>query len=76
MSPKPESAIEDLGEANMGDGNVLGEFVRWSMFNYPAERYMLVLWDHGDGWRFLDTLAIVAGPRRLWRPSENSAFAH
>ena len=51
MEPIPANAIEDLGEVNMGDPAVLSEFVRWGMQRYPAKRYMLVMWDHGQGWR-------------------------
>ncbi len=43
----------DVGEQNMGDPQVLSNFVQWSMQKYPAKKYMLVLWDHGDGWRLL-----------------------
>lgn len=49
--PLPADAIEDIGEANMGDGAVLGEFVTWGKLKYPAKKYMLVIWDHGQGWR-------------------------
>jgi hypothetical protein len=53
MKPTRESAIKDqnLGEANMGDGKTLAEFVDWSKRTYPAKRYALILWDHGQGWR-------------------------
>ncbi len=43
--------IEDLGELNMGDPTTLVDFVEWAIQNYPAENYMLVLLDHGSGWR-------------------------
>ncbi|MDG6223987.1 MAG: clostripain-related cysteine peptidase [Candidatus Thermoplasmatota archaeon] len=43
--------LEDLGEVNMGDPQVLIDFVIWSMDNFPARNYALVLWDHGGGWR-------------------------
>ncbi len=39
--------LMDLGEVNMGDPDVLIDFARWSMDNYPAENYGMVLWDHG-----------------------------
>lgn len=42
--------LQDLGEQNMGDPNVLKDFVNWAMTNYPANKYCLVLWDHGSGW--------------------------
>jgi Ca2+-binding RTX toxin-like protein len=40
-----------IGEANMGDPNNLNNFVNWGVANYPADKYALVIWDHGDGWR-------------------------
>jgi len=43
--------IEDLGEVNMGDPAVLQSFIEWSVANYPAQHYALVLWNHGSGWR-------------------------
>ena len=43
--------ISDLGTSDMADPNTLKAFVNWAADNYPAERYCLVLWDHGRGWR-------------------------
>jgi clostripain len=34
-------------EENMGDPETLIDFTTWSVENYPAERYLLVLWNHG-----------------------------
>jgi len=42
--------LVDLGETDCGDPNVLLRFIRWSAENYPAERYALILWNHGGGW--------------------------
>lgn len=42
----------DLPEQNMGDPNVLEDFIVWAVTNYPADHYMLVIWNHGGGWRF------------------------
>ena len=39
-----------IGETNMGDPKVLEDFVTWATTQYPAKRYMLVLWNHGAGW--------------------------
>ena len=33
----------------MTEGKSLSDFIRWTGENYPADRYMLVLWDHGGG---------------------------
>lgn len=43
--------LQDLGEENMGDPKVLIDFAKWAIHNYPADKYALVLWDHGSGWR-------------------------
>jgi len=40
-----------MGELNMGDPQNLIDFVEWGMQNYPADRYAVILWDHGNGWR-------------------------
>lgn len=39
-----------LGETDSGDPNTLRNFVDWAAANYPAERYALILWNHGSGW--------------------------
>lgn len=43
--------LENWGERNMGDPHNLAEFVAYSKVNYPAERYVLVLWGHSWAWR-------------------------
>ncbi len=42
--------IQDIGEVNMGDPNTLVNFAKWAIQNYPANKYFLVIWNHGDGW--------------------------
>jgi hypothetical protein len=42
--------IETLGETDSGSPDVLSGFIEWAAQNYPAERYALVLWNHGNGW--------------------------
>lgn len=36
---------------DMGDPDTLNDFVTWAKENYPADRYVLILWNHGNGWR-------------------------
>jgi hypothetical protein len=43
--------VAELGEQNMGDPAVLADFVRWGIETYPANRYALILWNHGAGWQ-------------------------
>jgi hypothetical protein len=42
--------VVKMGETDSGDPRVLIDFVNWAVDNYPAERYALVLWNHGGGW--------------------------
>ncbi|RKY55765.1 MAG: hypothetical protein DRP96_12065, partial [Candidatus Neomarinimicrobiota bacterium] len=41
----------NLGELNMGDPQTLADFITWGVEAYPAENYMLIMWNHGGGWR-------------------------
>jgi hypothetical protein len=42
--------LMDLGEVNMADPNTLVDFVAWAVEIHPADKYMLILSDHGAGW--------------------------
>ena len=46
--------LEDRGPADMGSWKELVDFVNWTKAHYPARRYALVLWDHGNGWKPVD----------------------
>ncbi|MBE6754243.1 MAG: hypothetical protein E7559_07845 [Ruminococcaceae bacterium] len=62
------TTVEDrLGRVSMTKAGNLEDFITYSAENYPANRYMLVLWDHGagsvSGWGYdeydsMDTLTI------------------
>ena len=41
--------IERLGMLNMGEPDTLADFVSYAMEHFPAEKYGLVMWDHGGG---------------------------
>ena len=43
-------AVQDLGEVNMADERTLVDFVTWAMKTYPADKYALIMSDHGMGW--------------------------
>ena len=64
--------IQTFGDTNTGDPQILYEFVKWEADNYPADRYALILWNHGSGW-WEDAKSRAAGPaakkprRRLFR---------
>lgn len=40
---------KDLGRKSMTDPNTLSEFIKYCKTNFPADRYMLIFWDHGGG---------------------------
>jgi hypothetical protein len=40
---------QDIGETNCGDPTVLTGFLTWGTSSFPADRNIVVLWDHGGG---------------------------
>jgi len=55
--PLQDSAVQDWGDGkggrslNMADPSSLLDFLKWGMALYPAERYALVIGNHGFGWK-------------------------
>lgn len=54
--------VETLGNKNTGDPKNLVDFATWAISNYPAQRYLLVLWNHGQGWDDTDIFVGERGP--------------
>ncbi|OAF09209.1 hypothetical protein AYJ54_00210 [Bradyrhizobium centrolobii] len=56
QKPIPSAAVADLrnssGVSDLGSRRALDDFVNWSVDKFPAKKYMLVIWNHGQGWRF------------------------
>jgi hypothetical protein len=50
MKPTAAYQISDIGEVDMGSPTTLVNFATWAITNYPANKYSLIMWDHGDGW--------------------------
>jgi hypothetical protein len=42
--------LEDLGDINTGDPQVLADFITRGITDYPADHYALVISDHGASW--------------------------
>lgn len=40
---------KNVGKKSMVDPNTLIDFIQFCAKNYPANRYMLIMWDHGGG---------------------------
>ncbi|MCM2267115.1 MAG: clostripain-related cysteine peptidase [Elusimicrobiales bacterium] len=45
------SPVLEEFNGDMGDWNHLAEFGLWAKSRFPARRYMLVVWNHGTGWK-------------------------
>lgn len=43
--------VARLGKIDSGSPASLSDFIAWGVKNYPAKRYILVLWSHGSGWK-------------------------
>ncbi len=69
--------VDDLGETDSGDPKVLLDFISWTAENYPADRYALILWNHGGGWEptEMDKIALGVASRdyNVREASERSA---
>jgi hypothetical protein len=42
--------LEEMGEINMGDYEILRDFISFGKENYPADRYQLNIYNHGGAW--------------------------
>ncbi len=50
VSTKSLIALDrDMGRKQMTEAQTLEDFINWGVASYPADRYMLILWDHGGG---------------------------
>ena len=43
------SLVQDAGEGTMLDEDEVTDFCSWAAKEYPADRYILIFWDHGGG---------------------------
>ena len=68
-----KDCIETFGDTNTGDPQVLYSFCQWAIANYPADRYALILWNHGSGW-WEDVKSRTAGP--AGKTSRHHLFRH
>ncbi len=44
------TVLEDMGDINTGDPQVLADFISRGISDYPADHYALVISDHGASW--------------------------
>jgi hypothetical protein len=53
--------VQDIGNVDMTDPTTLTNFISWAKQNYPANHYLLVLWNHGGGYTGLIQDQTTAG---------------
>ncbi|MFH1618651.1 MAG: clostripain-related cysteine peptidase [bacterium] len=44
-------AVLEFQQRDMGNWENLADFGKWAKMNYPAKKYMLIVWNHGSGWK-------------------------
>jgi hypothetical protein len=59
-----EDAVDDLGETDTGDPKVAIDFFSWAFREWPSEKVLAVIWNHGSG---IDETDIYARERGLSR---------
>lgn len=42
--------ISENPKCDMGNWEYLADFANWARKNYPAKKYILIVWNHGSGW--------------------------
>ncbi|MCA9871804.1 MAG: hypothetical protein KC487_15670, partial [Anaerolineae bacterium] len=62
-----ENIVETIPESNTGDPAELAKFIVWGMTRCPAKHTMVVLWNHGLGWKDDDIYQSVRGLSRTVR---------
>lgn len=53
QTPANGSELEIVGgrSIDMGDASTLKEFLQWGRERFPAKRYAVIVWNHGQGYR-------------------------
>jgi hypothetical protein len=72
-----EDALDDLGETDTGDPAVAIDFFTWAFEQWPSERVLAVIWNHGSGIDETDIYARARGsdlPRGRVRSIAASAY--
>jgi hypothetical protein len=44
------ATVQELGIIDMCSWVTLSDFLIWGMSMFPADNYLVILWDHGTGW--------------------------
>ena len=69
-----DDCVQELPEMNTGDPAALSAFLTWAMATYPADRFALVLWNHGAGWKDDDIYKAATRGSAPGQPAVNPAL--
>ena len=50
ITPGGADELDDMGDINTGDPQVLADFITRGITDYPADNYALIISDHGASW--------------------------
>jgi hypothetical protein len=53
VGKKKLTAVQEMPGVDCGDPRVLTDFLKWGMKQYPAQHYLVDVWNHGGGWENL-----------------------
>ncbi len=67
--------LQNLGKKDMSDYVTLRDFIGYGMQNYSAKHYMLIVNDHGKGWRGLCSDNVNGGGSWMTLPELSSALS-
>jgi hypothetical protein len=66
--------LDSLGIKDMSDPQTLRDFIKYGVEHYPAQHYMLIINDHGDGWRGVCSDSINGDKALMTLPELSSAL--
>lgn len=49
IEKKNMKKLQEVPSLNMGNPSTLKDFMLWGIKNYPADKYSIILWNHGSG---------------------------
>jgi hypothetical protein len=59
----PRKVMQRLSEVDSGDPVTLTNFLKWAKDLYPADKYIVVCWNHGSGFRLRGNRRYPLSPR-------------
>jgi hypothetical protein len=71
----PNGVVTDIGNRVMTDQAELRDFINWGKQTYPAERYALILWNHGGGYQGLLSDETSASGQNMTLPQLKTALS-